>query len=564
MDLMLITAVRAADVMPPQDLWFAGQPLAYYHLGAVMVDVVGRIAALPPSLEFNLALASTGAMAGAAAFALGGDVVALSSIRRHATPWIAGVLAVLLLLFAAPLEGLLEMLAPRGIGSPEIWARLGVQGFPGSPELATGVPTQFWWWWRATRILPGMISEFPAFSIILGDLHAHLLALPLKVLAIAAVLPTLAPRSGLTIQWWVFRPGALLVASALFAGLAMTHTWDAAIFAGLWLVAAAAAFLAVGWPLPATVIPAIRFLTIPVALAALLAWPMLAATRSAVTGVAPVTGPASDPVRFLLIWLPLLMPVAVGAALLRTRGSRGALAAGIALAALGVLAWVAFALGNEQSAALRERGAGWITLALLVVGCGSALGAATTALRDRDTARAAWLGLAAAAAAIVLATELIYLVDAFTSRINTVFKFWFAVWLLLAIAGAAALAMAYDRRASLRPRLLTVPFLLLALVVTAGPLLYAPAAAIARSREGQPRTIDALAFLERTTRAGSDAALDRSAPRGARRTPAAARGSGEHLHRRQPHLGGGGVPTLVAGGRTSSLARTELLAQRAT
>jgi YYY domain-containing protein len=496
MDLMLITSVRAADTMPPLDLWFAGQPLAYYHLGAVMVDVVGRITGQAPAIEFNLALASTGAMAGAAAFALGGDIVALSRVRRRATPWIAGVLAVTLLLFAAPLEGLLELLAPRGIGSDALWARLGIEGFPGPADLEGGVPTQFWWWWRATRVLPGMISEFPAFSIVLGDLHAHLLALPLKVLALAAVLPTLAPRTGLTIQWWVFRPGALVVAAALFAGLAMTHTWDAAIFVGLWLGAAAAAFLAVGWPLPATLIPAVRFLTMPLAAAALLAWPLLSTTRSAVTGVAPVTGPASDPARLLLIWLPLLLPVATGAWLLRTRASRAALVAGLALAGTGVLAWVAFALGSGQGAALRERGVGWITLVLLVAGCGSAAAAAVSALRERDTARSAWLALAAAAAAIILTTELVYLVDAFASRINTVFKFWYAVWLLLAIAGAAALAMVYDRGALLRPRIVTVPMLVLALVATAGPLLYAPAAAVARAREGEPRTLDALAYLD--------------------------------------------------------------------
>ena len=503
MDLMLITAVRAAEVMPPQDLWFAGQPLAYYHLGAVMVDVVGRLAAQPPAIAFTLALASTGAMAGAAAFALGGDVVALSRVRRHATPWIAGLLAVTLLLFAAPLEGLLELLAPRGIGSEALWARLGVEGFPGPTDLESGVPTQFWWWWRATRVLPGVITEFPAFSIVLGDLHAHLLALPLKVVALAAVLPTLAPRSGLTMQWWLFRPSTLVIAAALFAGLAMTHTWDAAIFVGLWLVAAAAAFLAVGWPLAATLMPAVRHLALPLGVAGLLAWPLLATTRSAVTGIAPVGGPASDPVRLLLIWLPLLLPVAIGAWLLRTGAAKHALAGGLALAVLGVLAWVAFVFGREQSEALRERGAGWITLALLVAGFGGASAAAVRALRERDTALAAWLGLAAAAATIVLTTELVYIVDVFGSRINTVFKFWFTVWLLLAIAGAAALAMMYDRGAlfrpntSLRPRLLTVPLLGLALMLSAGPLLYAPSATVARSREGQPSTLNALAYLDR-------------------------------------------------------------------
>jgi uncharacterized membrane protein len=56
--------------------------------------------------------------------------------------------------------------------------------------------------------------------------------------------------------------------------------------------------------------------------------------------------------------------------------------------------------------------------------------------------------------------------------------------------------MVYDRGALLRRQALTLPALAVALVLTAGPLLYAPAAAVARGREAQPRTLDALAYLD--------------------------------------------------------------------
>ena len=70
----------------------------------------------------------------------------------------------------------------------DAWARLGVVGFPSDAGASGGIPTGFWWWWRATRVVPDAISEFPAFSLVLGDLHAHVLALPLAILAVAIAL----------------------------------------------------------------------------------------------------------------------------------------------------------------------------------------------------------------------------------------------------------------------------------------------------------------------------------------------------------------------------------------
>ena len=49
-------------------------------------------------------------------------------------------------------------------------------------------PTDHWWWWDSTRVIntysPGGVSldytiqEFPFFSVLLGDLHPHLMGMP--------------------------------------------------------------------------------------------------------------------------------------------------------------------------------------------------------------------------------------------------------------------------------------------------------------------------------------------------------------------------------------------------
>ena len=40
-------------------------------------------------------------------------------------------------------------------------------------------------WFDPSRVIPDTINEFPSFSFMLGDLHAHVLALPFTVLALA-------------------------------------------------------------------------------------------------------------------------------------------------------------------------------------------------------------------------------------------------------------------------------------------------------------------------------------------------------------------------------------------
>src|SRR5439155_23612419 len=73
-------------------------------------------------------------------------------------------------------------------------------------------------------------------------------------------------------------------------------------------------------------------------------------------------------------------------------------------------------------------------LGLLPVAVGLAVDVSDAAPRVRALQYAALL--CAAGLAILIGTELIYLSDAFASRMNTVFKFHYNAWLLLALAGA--------------------------------------------------------------------------------------------------------------------------------
>ena len=507
MDLMLLTAVHHAQQLPPPDSWLAGYEVSYYHLGHVMLDAVGRLAGVAPRYGFNLGLAMAAALAAVAIAGLASDAVALGPLRRRATPWIAAGIAVVTLTWLAPLEGLADLAAANGLGGEGLWGRLGVSGLPGPAEATHGVPDQFWWWWRATRVIPGTISEFPAFSYILGDPHAHVLALPLGIAALAVALDTF--EGGTTLSWrrWTARPEALLLAGALFAGLAMTNAWDVLAYGLIWLAAAAAAFRAVGWPLHGAIFGAGRYLAAPTLVGLAIAWPLLQTLDTSSIGATVVSDSASDPARLLLFWGAPLLPVVLAALLTRQGASRRALAGGVALAAVPLVLWLLWGAGGEADP-LGSRGVGWLTLAGLILATGVAVAASASRYAEGSRNHAAWLALAAVAGAIVLATELFHVTDALRhARMNTVFKFWYVAWPLLAASGGIGLALAYDAApprpfAAIRTRLASprgavAAFAVLAALLWVGSLLYAPAATVSRAREGQSRGLDALAHVER-------------------------------------------------------------------
>ncbi|MCC6381094.1 MAG: hypothetical protein IT304_01220, partial [Dehalococcoidia bacterium] len=287
----------------------------------------------------------------------------------------------------------------------------------------------------------------------------------------------------------------LLLVAMLFAALVMTNAWDTMVYGLLWGAATTVAFLGAGWkPLPALLLAA-RYLALPAGLALLLAWPFLRGLETPSLGVGLLTEEWSDPTRFLLVWLPLFVPLLAAAVMLRPRLPRGPAVIAFAVTAAAVIAWMVATIVTGEQRAIADRASGWFVLAGLGLLLTWLAAGAAGAYRDGDRGHAAWLALAAFAAVLLLALELVYLRDELGGRLNGIFKFWYAVWLVLAVAGAVALATVYDRVPKLEPWRLSIPLTVLLIVLSGGALLYGPAAAVSRAREGQQRGLDGLAYL---------------------------------------------------------------------
>ena len=195
MDFAFLNASILTVTGPPQDPWLSGESVSYYYFGYWMMGALTELTGIASNVSYNLAMALVPAMAAQAVFGLTYSVVR-SQTARLGTAVAGGFAAVLLLGVAANLEGMFEFMRANAIGSQGFWDWLGIKGLDGPLEepAAGWYPQEFWWWFRATRVintfegtqeLDYTIQEFPSFSLILGDLHPHVMAIPFALLAAA-------------------------------------------------------------------------------------------------------------------------------------------------------------------------------------------------------------------------------------------------------------------------------------------------------------------------------------------------------------------------------------------
>ncbi len=538
MDFAFLNSILRSTRFPPEDPWLAGQPISYYYFGHLMMAFLVKLAGVSSNVGYNLAVASIPALTAAAAFGLLYNLVRLSGAGRvQAVAF--GLLAPLLVTLIGNLEGVLEFVQVQGWGSQGFWEWAGIKGLSGGlsgpPTGGSGAlfPSDSWWWWRATRVIDTLdgsrsldytITEFPFFSFFLGDLHAHVMALPFLLLALSQALNLFLWEDAPSPGWLLRRPWELALLALSLGALAFINAWDfpvlAAMLGAVVLVkghahrvqrAARPQVIGQATPLLTGALWDTAVVLLPVLAAAVILFlPFYLGLSSQAGGVLPVAGVSTRPWHFLLVMgLPVFL---AGSLVLRQMShcARPVLAdAPVALLVVAALLcpfllWaslvfpVALLARGPGEAASSVAGRLLLVLPLLTLAGMAALGAFRRARGNPQQSVAALPLLMAGAAFCLLAgAELFRVADFFGNRMNTVFKLYYQAWLLLGLAGAYGIyCWQAHRPRGLRRGILHYSWVgTVALLVAAS--LYYPVGAVL-GRTDAAGDLDGLAFLRRS------------------------------------------------------------------
>jgi YYY domain-containing protein len=195
MDFAYFNAILRSTSFPPFDPWFAGGYLHYYYFGFVQWASLTRLTGIVPEVAYNLALPAIFALlclnVWSVALAL---ITALRRTTNESPRWRTFALGLLAPIFVAVLGNLdlVQRIGRGEFGYPQrspngTWPHYG-----GIADISLGIWNAIVYhpprppdiYWSATRIIPGTINEFPAFSFLFADLHAHLMAMPLASAAL--------------------------------------------------------------------------------------------------------------------------------------------------------------------------------------------------------------------------------------------------------------------------------------------------------------------------------------------------------------------------------------------
>ncbi len=201
MDFAYLNAVTRSTTMPPYDPWFAGGYLNYYYFGQFMTATLIKLTGILPEVSYNLAVPLFFAMTAGAAFSV---VYNLAEATRKRARWrpgfkriggsgplVAGILGIVLVAVIGNLDGVNQTAARFsevsdwhvGDGVFFVSGFVGMLGGMWNFITSGGVHLAPFSFWDSSRMMPPQISitEFPFFSFLFADLHAHVMAIPFDV-----------------------------------------------------------------------------------------------------------------------------------------------------------------------------------------------------------------------------------------------------------------------------------------------------------------------------------------------------------------------------------------------
>jgi len=485
MEFAFLNGILRSASFPPADPHFAGGYINYYYFGIYLAAYLIKLTGIYAETAFNLTIAALFALTVSNAFCVAYSAWAWGRRSGGVLSWRSGF-------WAAWIAPLFVVVIGNLDGFAQVVRRLAETGgrqtasalafVPSLADAAAGLgdvlagrrPLPAYDFWAPSRVIPNTINEFPYWSFLFADLHPHLIGIPVAILFCAAILALLSQAN----RDRVGSAGLLLALAFMLGTLSSVNLWELPTYFALGSLAfVVSQFRASGrihWP------SILSALIVFAAGAYLFYLPFFTSyVNVGASGVGIVRAP-DDPGDWLLIWgffgfLAITWAIyatAQPARRCRSHSRQAAPAPACAPTGLGRIFSLAFRqfdrlprliylhqllVGRPSLSYL-----GGIAFALLVsVGGLAAMGLGHVVLglcliplalvalllwhRDADSDPAAlFIALLTTVAFAVLAgTQVVYLRDFLQGgewyRMNTLFKFFSQVWVLLGLATAIAL-----------------------------------------------------------------------------------------------------------------------------
>ena len=229
MEMTYLYGVLRSEEFPPLNPWFAGGFINYYYFGFVLCGGLIKALGVLPEVGFNLCLATFFGLTAAGAFS------AARALTRGRAVWPAWTATVFVLVFGNLFQirfiwnRLVQMGHPDHefnfpIVSEIVRAGFGAKRYFSGEQLSPYAADLYWVAARAIGVQsPGEvqpITEFPYWSFLYADLHPHVIALPFTLAVIVLLIA------------WLDAPGRM-AKTALIGLLGFTlgffwptNTWD--------------------------------------------------------------------------------------------------------------------------------------------------------------------------------------------------------------------------------------------------------------------------------------------------------------------------------------------------
>ncbi len=195
MDFGFLNASLKSQYFPPHDIWLSGTRINYYYYGQYFFAFISRLAIIPSNYFYNLAIS----------FIAGFLVSSTFSVVYN----LLGGLDI----FSSVFSGLLIAFAGNFYMPYKFLQNI----------FNTWSLSSFYFFYPAsTRVIPFTINEFPIYSFIVADLHAHVIDIMFVLTYISLTLYIWRKRSISYID--------VFVLGFVDGIMGVTNSWDAGIY----------------------------------------------------------------------------------------------------------------------------------------------------------------------------------------------------------------------------------------------------------------------------------------------------------------------------------------------